>query len=229
MGARILLVDDEPDIVLMIKEALQIEGYLVDTAIDGDDAVDKAQTQPDLILLDVMMPKKNGYDVCQAIRSKVSCPIIFLSARDNESDLLKGLAVGGDDYLVKPFSLKELRARIHAHLRREQRIQVINRQQVLMYGELVIDVGAHAVLVHQERIPFTHREFDILVLLAIHPSQVFDKEQIYDRVWGIDATGDSSTVTEHIKKIRNKLWILDPDHVYIRTIWGVGYTWDAVR
>ena len=229
MSARILLVDDEPEIVLMIKDALLKEGYLIDTAGTGAEAVKKAQSLPDLILLDVSMPGQNGYEVCQAIRSKVACPIIFLSARDRESDRVQGLAVGGDDYLVKPFSLKELRARIHAHLRREQRHHDPSKQQVLIYGDLVIDIKAHAVLFRQEQIPFTHREFDMLVLLALHPGQVFAKEQIYDRVWGLDAVGGSATVTEHIKKIRNKLLILDPMHSYIATIWGVGYKWESVH
>lgn len=229
MDARILVVDDEVDILEMVKAALEIQGYKVDTAQSGAEAQVKARLSPDLILLDVMMPGINGFEVCQSIRSIVACPIVFLSARDTEADRVKGLALGGDDYLVKPFGVKELRARIHAHLRREERPRSVSRRVKLRFGALHLDLQGHRVQVNDDNLPLTPREFAIVSLLALHPGQVFAKEQIYDRVWGIDGLGDASTVTEHIKKIRSKLSILDPEQSYIATIWGVGYKWNVDR
>lgn len=229
MGARILVVDDEVEILEMIKDALEIEGYQVDTARSGDEAREKAGCDPDLILLDVMLPGASGFEICQSIRQQVSCPIVFLSARASEADRVQGLAQGGDDYLVKPFGLRELRARVHAHLRREKRPRSERSGGLVRFGNLVLDVRGHTVRVREDNLPLTPREFDILCLLALHPGQVFAKDQIYDRVWGLDAYGDASTVTEHIKKIRSKLAILDPDHSYIATMWGVGYKWDVAR
>lgn len=228
MRHRVLVVDDEQEIVSFIQEALEDEGYEVLTAYNGDDAVRAAISKPNLILLDVMMPGRDGYEVCQAVRDIVSCPIVFLSARDGEADRVRGLAVGGDDYLVKPFGIKELKARVHAHLRREDRKQLERQRQVIRYGDLVIDLKGHTVTFQNESIPITHREFEIVQLLALHQGQVFNKEQIYEKVWGLDAYGDASTVTEHVKKIRAKLSIVDPQRQYISTIWGVGYKWDIV-
>lgn len=227
--SRVLVVDDEEEIVSFIQEALESEGYEVDTAFNGDDAIRAAMRKPNLILLDVMMPGRDGYEVCQAIRDVVSCPIMFLSARDREADRVKGLTVGGDDYLVKPFGIKELKARVYAHLRRENRMQPHSQQLVLRFGELVIHLKEFTITFKNEQILFSRREFEIIELLASHPGQVFNKEQIYEKVWGIDAYGDSSTVTEHVKKIRHKLSIADPERQYIGTIWGVGYKWDTVN
>jgi len=229
MGLRILVVDDEPEILEMIRDALEVEGYDVDLARSGLEAEAKARLAPDLILLDVMMPGVSGFEVCRTIRKTVLCPIVFLSARDAETDRVQGLALGGDDYLVKPFGIAELRARVHAHLRRELRARPAPVLGVLRFGSLWLSVPRHVVEVRGENVPLTPREFDILALLALHPGQVFSKEQIYDRVWGLDAMGEPSTVIEHIKKIRSKLAILDPDSRYIATIWGVGYRWDAAR
>lgn len=229
MCIRILVVDDEPDMIHMIKDALEIEGYIVDTAANGTEALIKAEQDPDLIILDVMLPGQNGFEVCQDIRSKVSCPIVFLSARDQEEDRIKGLVVGGDDYLVKPFGIKELRVRIHAHLRREERTRPYVNGIVLRFGELSIDVQGRTVTYRKEGFPFTRREFDIIELLSLHPGQVLTKEHIYEKVWGFDAEGDTNTVTEHIKKIRGKLSSVDATRQYIITIWGVGYKWEVVR
>ncbi len=227
---RVLVVDDEPDIVSFVKEALEAEGYYVDSTFDGRDAIKKAlQVQPDLILLDVMMPGADGYEVCRAIRHTVSCPIVFLSALDREDQRVRGLVAGGDDYMVKPFGVKELRARVQAHLRREERAREGQGKAdaALYFGELVIDIKGRSVTFRRENIPFTHREFDLIELLALHPGRVFSREQIYDTVWGIDAVGDATTVTEHIKKIRAKMSMIAPEHSYIQTIWGVGYKWDV--
>lgn len=229
MNARILVVDDEPEILALIHDALSSQGYTVDTARSGEEAQGKVRLLPDLILLDVMMPGQNGFAVCQAIRTSVSCPIVFLTARDAEEDRVRGLAVGGDDYLIKPFGIAELRARVHAHLRREERARDTSTTGRVHFGPLQLDVAAHAVYVRGEPVPLTPREFEILSLCALHPGQVFSKEKIYDTIWGYDALGDASTVTEHIKKIRSKLAIMDPERTYIATIWGVGYRWNVAK
>ncbi|MCY0874719.1 MAG: response regulator transcription factor [Firmicutes bacterium] len=228
MQACILVVDDETEILDMVRDALESQGYQVETAQSGAEAKAKVRLSPDLILLDVMLPDYSGFEVCQVIRPLVNCPIIFLSARTSEADRIQGLAVGGDDYLIKPFGLSELRARVHAHLRREERPRS-DRRATLRFGDLSLDVEGHTVRVQGDNLPLTPREFDILCLLALHPGQVFSKDQIYDQVWGLDASGDASTVTEHIKKIRSKLTILDPERSYIATMWGVGYKWDVAR
>lgn len=221
----ILIADDEEEIVSLIADALEDEGYQVWTAFDGEQAVALAERQPDLIVLDVMMPGKDGYEVCQTIRERVACPVLFLSARQSETDRVKGLALGGDDYIGKPFSLAELKARIAAHLRREKRGQEAERS-VLRYGRLEIDLQGHAVRLQGREVVLTAREFAIVELLALHPGQVFSKEDIYDRVWGLDAVGDASTVTEHVKKIRAKLGAVDPAAAFVATVWGVGYRWE---
>jgi len=225
MKTKILIVDDEKEIITFMKDYLEDVGYKVLTAYNGKDAISALAYEPCIIILDVMMPGMNGFELCELIRKKISCPIIFLSARDREEDRIKGLLVGGDDYLVKPFSLKELHARIIAHLRREQRNDTVVKKHIY-FGQLMIDLDGHEVYIQDKKIPFTAREFQIIELLSLHPGQVFSREQIYEKLWGFDAFGDSSTVTEHIKKIRRKLNERDVAESYISTVWGVGYKWN---
>ncbi len=229
MYEKILIVDDEEDMVSFIKDSLINEGYQVLTAANGEEAVISARQQPDLIILDIMMPGKNGYQVCQAIRADVSCPILFLSALGMEADKIQGLAIGGDDYITKPFSLKELKMRIQAHLRREKRAISLTNRVFLRYQDLAIDLKGHTVYFHDKEIIFTKREFEIIELLALHPGITFSKEQIYEKVWGYDAMGDSAGVAEHVKKIRSKLSEADPATNYITTVWGVGYKWERQK
>ncbi|MCB2299709.1 response regulator transcription factor [Clostridium tagluense] len=228
MREKILIVDDEEDIVSFIKDYLEDEGYEVYTANNGGEALVASTKALDLILLDIMMPDFDGFEVCKKIREAVSCPIIFLSARQSESDRIKGLGVGGDDYIVKPFSIKELKARIEAHLRREKRVPVNNKAKI-SFEKLTLDINAHKVYYGEEIILLTAKEFDIVELLAIHSGQVFSKEQIYGKVWGYDAEGDSSTVAEHVKKIRAKFIKVDAQLNHISTVWGVGYRWERCK
>jgi two-component system, OmpR family, lantibiotic biosynthesis response regulator NisR/SpaR len=221
----LLIADDERDIVSFIREGFIDEGFTVLVAYDGKQAIEMAKKQPDLILLDVMMPGSDGYEVCQTIRDIVQCPIVFLSARHSESDRIRGLAVGGDDYLVKPFSLRELKARVHAHLRRDSRTRFFADHPVLRYGRLAISETMREVTIDGKEVPMTPKEFEIVRLLAMNPGQVFSKEQIYDKVWGLEAAGDVSTVTEHVKNIRAKLAMLGGEPC-ILTVWGVGYKWE---
>lgn len=229
MYEKILIADDEEGIVSFIKDALYSEGYEVWVAYDGEQAIKSAMRQPDLIILDIMMPGKDGFEVCKAIRNIITGPIIFLSARQNEADKIKGLALGGDDYLIKPFSLRELKMRINAHLRREKRAASIDKRAYIRYGDISIDLKGHELYFKDNQISFTPREFDIIELLALHPGQVFSKEQIYDKIWGFDATGDSAGVAEHIKKIRSKFDKADAKEEFISTVWGVGYRWERPK
>lgn len=225
MKQRILIIDDEADIVAFVRDALIDDGYDVDTANDGLHTFECLRPEPDLIILDVMMPGLDGWEVCKAIRDQVSCPIIFLSARRSAEDRIRGLMAGGDDYIVKPFSIAELKARVWAHLRREQRKGAGPTRAVIRTGDLSLDATKYQVHIRNHEVPLTPREFEIVQFLAMHPGQVFSRDHIYEEVWGLEAGGDSATVTEHIKRIRSKLADIEPTKTYIRTVWGVGYKW----
>ncbi len=221
MKRKLLIVDDEQGIVDMMRCYFS-EAYDVLTAYNGKEAIQKAQMQPDLILLDINMPGMDGLSVCRNIRNHVTCPILFLTARVESADQIAGFQAGGDDYIVKPFDLDELNARVAAHLRREQRRQ--NVSAVKFFGELAIDYTARTVTVNGEPVAFSRREFDILELLSLHTGQVFDRERIYESVWGIDGEGSSDVVMEHVRKIRAKL-AAHTFTAYIETVWGCGYRW----
>lgn len=223
MQQCLLIVDDEPGIVDTMR-AYFAPRYRVLTAYDGREAIQKAALQPDLILLDINMPGVDGLTVCQTIREHVSCPILFLTARVEPADQIAGFRAGADDYIVKPFGLEELAARVEAHLRREQRRQ--GGTAVRFFGELAVDYSARAVTVAGRPVSFSRREFDILELLSLNPGQVFDRERIYEAVWGIDGEGSSDTVMEHIRKIRAKL-AAHTYQSYIETVWGCGYRWNG--
>lgn len=228
--SRILIIDDEKELVQLLQDELTAHGHEVLAAYDGNDGVALAKRQPDLILLDIMMPGRDGFEVCRAIRDEVTCPILFLSAKQAEADRVRGLSIGGDDYIVKPFGLRELLARIDANLRREKRAQSINmenRRTRLYFGKLNLDLKERAVRIDETAIGLTRREYDIVELLAMHSGQVFSREQIYEKIWGYDAEGDSFTVVEHVKKIRAKFSATDPDTEYVSTVWGIGYKWNG--
>lgn len=227
--STILIIDDEEELVMLLEDELQARGHEVLVAYDGQEGIKLSKCQPDLIILDIMMPEVNGFDVCRTIRDDVLCPIIFLSAKQSETDKIKGLTLGGDDYVVKPFGLRELMARIEANLRRERRSQYINaenKRTKLYFGELSIDIRERTVKINNEPITLTKREYDIVELLALHPGQVFSREHIYEKLWGYDSEGDSATVVEHIKKIRAKFAAVTPSVDYISTVWGIGYKWN---
>ena len=227
--SRILIIDDEKDLVSLLDKKLKKNGHEVLTAKDGEEGMKLAAHFPDLILLDIMMPKMNGFEVCRSIRERVYCPILFLSARQSESDKLKGFALGGDDYITKPFGIRELMAKIGANLRREQRmqcIQVERKRTRLYFGNLTLDMQGRSVRIGEKEIPLTRTEYDIVEFLALHAGQVFTKEQIYECVWGYDGTGDNTTVVERIKKIRGKFAEAESGIQYISTVWGIGYKWN---
>lgn len=224
MNEKILIVDDEKGVVDMLKSYFEMQSFQVYTALNGNDALKQVAHNPDLVLLDINMPDMDGLTVCEKIRSYISCPILFLTARIETADKIKGFQVGADDYIVKPFDIDELGARVTAHLRRESRKQ--ERTVFRFFSDMTIDYSRREIAIKESVIPLTRREFDIVELLSINAGQVFDRERIYEAVWGLDGDGNSDTVMEHIRKIRNKFAVVSL-HSYIETVWGVGYKWNG--
>ena len=227
MAAKILVVDDEPDILTFIEDSLVMEGYEVRSALNGEEALKQLDSSVDLIILDVMLPDMNGFKVCEKMRESYACPILFLSADGSERSRIEGLLIGGDDYISKPFSLKELKARIIANLRRTTELQMMGQKNLLRYGDLVIDLQSYEILLGKEKIHFTKKEYEVVKMLALHAGQVLTKEQLFEKIWGYDSESDVSTVVEHIKKIRTKLSVYDREYTYIQTVWGIGYKWSV--
>ena len=222
VSAKILIADDESDIVSMLSSFFESKGFRVLPASNGAEALKQVENQPDIILLDINMPGTDGLQVCQRIRDHISCPILFLTARIEDADKVKGFAVGGDDYIVKPFSLIELEARVRAHLRREARHNF--EAQIKFAGDLTIDYSERCLFFGGKRVGLAKKEFDIVEVLSQNPGQVFDKERIYEKVCGYDAEGDSRVVTELIRRIRKKIQAYTVTE-YIETVWGMGYKW----
>lgn len=219
---KIMIIDDEIDILHMLERYFRLNGYQVITADGAEDALNKLTPQPDLILLDINMPGMNGIALCKNIRDFVSCPILFLTANTDDRDKVKGFSAGGDDYIVKPFSVDELGARVSAHLRRENRAK--NKAEVLFDLNFIIDYSQRAVFYKDKEIYFTKKEFDIIEILSQNPGQVFDKERLYESAWGLEGIGNNSVVAEHVSQIRAKLAAVGARQ-YIETVWGVGYKW----
>lgn len=222
MAYKILIIDDDRELLKMLRRYFEIKKYEVITAEDGMEGLSRIRLGPDIILLDVNMPKIDGIEVCQRIRDKVACPILFLTARVEEQDIVNGLSSGGDDYILKPFSLKELEARIAAHLKREVRRK--NRTECCFQGELSIDYQAKTVQIYADDIELTRMEYAIIEFMSMNPGMVFDKDRIYEKVCGFDAEGDSRVITELIRRIRKKIQQYTKTE-YIETVWGMGYRW----
>lgn len=222
MRKTLLIVDDEPDIIALLRDYFEMEGYTVFTAASGREALEKTSCQPDLILLDITMPDMDGLAVCGKIRAHVSCPILFLTARVEDEDKIIGFQAGGDDYILKPFHIEALGARVAAHLRREARSA--QKTKAKFQDDLVINYGERCVYYQGEELPLAKKEFDIVEFLSQNRGQVFDKERIYEKLWGWDSEGSSSVVAEHIRRLRAKLAAVS-EKMFIETVWGVGYKW----
>lgn len=221
----VLIVDDEEDIVALMRDFLEAEGYAVLAAYDGPTALRTLEHEPvDCVLLDVMMPGLSGYDVLRRIRENRDVPVLFLTARQEDHDKIRGLGLGADDFIVKSATPGEVVARIKAVLRRYRRGEQAPRV-VLDFGRLVVDVQAHEVRVDGEPVQLTAREFELLQLFAEHPRQVFTREQLFQRLWG--EFGDRHTVTVHIGRLREKIEEDPANPRYIVTVWGVGYRFDG--
>lgn len=223
MSYKILIVDDEPMLTDLLCDHLGDNGYVTFAANSAEDALPLLANAPDLILLDINMPGMDGLELCKSIRRHVSCPIVFLTARIAEQDKVNGFLTGGDDYITKPFSLVEVTARIAAHLRRDERSRAA--QKLVTSQDLIVNLSSRTVHFKESEIPFSKREFDIIEFLLTNAGQVFDRESLYEAVWGLDAEGDNSVVKEHIRKIRQKLADTTGRDDYIETVWGVGYRW----
>lgn len=219
MKYKILLVDDDRALLKMLSNFLELKGYEVNTASGGMEAMESIKAAPDLILLDINMPGMDGLELCRQIRDKISCPILFLTAKAEEQDRVNGLLSGGDDYILKPFSLKELEARIISHLKREERHRT--KSEYRFREGLMIDYTAKEVRIDGKKADFTRTEYEIIEFLSMNPGQVFDRERIYEKVCGYDAQGDSRVITELIRRIRKKLAEYTTAE-FIETVWGDG-------
>ena len=219
--AHILAVDDDRDLCDLLRTALERDGHTVTVLHSGAEVTERHCTWADCILLDVMMPGEDGFSTCRRVRALADCPILFLTARTEEADVLRGLGLGGDDYLTKPFRLAELRARVNAHLRRQNRAPRHRMQR----GGVTFDLQAGEAFCGEVPLRLTRGEYAICEYLALHAGRTFSKEQLYEAAFGFDGTADTSAVTEHVKNIRAKLRAcgLQP----IETVWGIGYRWKS--
>ncbi len=224
--SRILIVEDEVDIANLEKDYLELSGFEVQIENDGTSGLARALAEDfDLFILDLMLPGIDGFELCKEIREKKNMPILMVSAKKDDIDKIRGLGLGADDYITKPFSPSELVARVKAHLARYERLigsNVVENDIVEIRG-IRIDKTARRVWVNGEEKQFTTKEFDLLVFLAENPNHVFTKEELFQRVWDMESIGDIATVTVHIKKIREKIELNTAKPQYIETIWGVGY------
>ncbi len=224
---RILIIEDDPVIAEVQKDYLEASGFRVDIAEDGEAGLAKAmEEEVDLIILDLMLPKTDGFEICRRIRREKNIPILMVSAKKEDVDKIRGLGLGVDDYLTKPFSVGELVARVKAHLSRYERLtadaRVKKRNEIRLRG-IRIDRWSRKVFVHEREIALTAKEYDLLLFLIRHPNRVFSKEELFEKVWGMDAIVDNATVTVHISKLREKIEADPSNPQYIETIWGVGY------
>ena len=224
--SRILIIEDEEAIAELEKDYLELSEFEVEIANAGDVGLDKAlKEQFDLVVLDLMLPGMDGFEVCKNIREEKNIPIIMVSAKKEDIDKIRGLGLGADDYMTKPFSPSELVARVKAHLARYNRLvgSHLKENDIVEIRGIRIDKTARRVYINGEEKAFTTKEFDLLTFLAENPNHVFTKEELFREIWDMDSIGDIATVTVHIKKIREKIEFDTANPQYIETIWGVGY------
>ncbi len=226
MSKKALVVDDEKAIVKGIKFSLEQDDIVVDCAYDGQEALDKArETDYDIILLDVMLPKLTGFEVCQQIREFSNVPIIMLTAKGDDMDKILGLEYGADDYITKPFNILEVKARIKAIIRRT--VRTTDTARVMTFGDLKLNEEYRRVFVGEREINVTSREYELLELLASTPGKTYTREELLETIWGKDYPGDERTVDVHIRRLREKLEINPSEPKYVRTKWGAGYYFQA--
>ena len=224
--SKILIVEDEEAIADLEKDYLELSGFEVEIASDGTLGLKKAlEEEFQLVILDLMLPGVDGFEICRQIREVKNIPIIMVSAKKDDIDKIRGLGLGADDYMTKPFSPSELVARVKAHLNRYERLVSSNVKEnsIIEIRGIKIDKTARRVWVNGEEKNFTSREFDLLTFLAENPNHVFTKEELFRKIWDMDSVGDIATVTVHIKKIQEKIEVNSAKPQYIETIWGVGY------
>lgn len=224
--SRILIIEDERAIAELEKDYLELSGFDVEVANDGEVGLNKALNEEcDLIILDLMLPGVDGFEICRQVRAEKNIPIIMVSAKKDDIDKIRGLGLGADDYMTKPFSPSELVARVKAHMARYERLvgSAVEENKVIEIRGLKIDTTARRVWINGEEKAFTTKEFDLLTFLAAHPNHVYTKDELFSEIWDMESIGDIATVTVHIKKIREKIEFDTSNPQYIETIWGVGY------
>lgn len=227
---KVLIIEDDVSIAELERDYLEINGFEVAIENTGDKGLLKAkQNQYDLIILDLMLPMIDGFEICRQIRSLKNTPIIMVSAKKEDIDKIRGLGLGADDFMTKPFSPSELVARARAHISRFERLTQgeQNKNDKIEIRGLSMDKSSRRVFINEKEVILTTKEFDLLVYLAANPNKVFTKEELFGRIWGIDSQGDLPTVTVHIRKIREKIEIDPSNPQYIETIWGVGYRFEV--
>ena len=225
MAKKVLVVDDEKLIVKGIRFSLEQDGMEVDCAYDGEEALRMAKEKDyDIILLDVMLPKLDGFEVCQQLRETSSVPVVMLTAKGDDMDKILGLEYGADDYITKPFNILEVKARINAIMRRtEKKTTTQTKSRVIQAGDLVMDCEARRVSIDGKEVNLTAKEFDVLELLIFNPNKVYSRENLLNIVWGYEYPGDVRTVDVHIRRLREKIETNPSDPKYVHTKWGVGY------
>lgn len=224
--SKILIIEDDESIADLEQDYLMISGYEVEVENDGEKGLAKAlEGEYDLFILDLMLPGRDGFDICKRIREKKNTPILMVSARKDDIDKIRGLGLGADDYITKPFSPSELVARVKAHLSRYERLIGTGnpKNDIIEIRGIKIDKMARRVWVNGEERTFTSKEYDLLVFLAENPNHVFTKEELFNKIWDMESIGDIATVTVHVKKIREKIEVDSSNPQYIETLWGVGY------
>ena len=228
MATSVLIVEDDRNIAELLQLYLEKEGYAVTIAADGGQGLEKFRAiQPDLVLLDVMMPVMDGWAVCKAIRETDKTPIIMLTAKSETDDKVHGLRSGADDYITKPFEMKEVLARIEAVLRRTSGVTAETKSRRLVFDKLVIDMDAFELLVDGKKVDTPPKEMELLFYLASSPNRVYTRNQLLDEVWGFDYFGDSRTVDVHVKRLREKLEVVN-ENWSLKTVWGVGYKFEVL-
>ena len=229
MAISVLVVEDDKNIQSLLQMYLEKEGYAVTVADDGGQGLTKFRSiKPDLVLLDVMMPVMDGWTVCKMIRAESQSPIIMLTAKSETDDKVTGLRCGADDYITKPFEMKEVLARIEAVLRRTDRNVTEQKARRLVFDKLVIDMDAFELTVDGKKVDTPPKEMDLLFYLASSPNRVYTRNQLLDEVWGFDYFGDSRTVDVHVKRLREKLEGVS-DSWSLKTVWGVGYKFEVIQ
>lgn len=224
--SKILVIEDEQEIAELEKDYLELSGFEVEISNSGDEGLQKALSEEySLVILDIMLPKVDGFEICKKIREDKNIPVIMVSAKKDDIDKIRGLGLGADDYMTKPFSPSELVARVKAHLARYDRLIGSGKKEneMIEIRGIKIDKTARRVYINNEEKTFTTKEFDLLCFLAQNPNHVFTKEELFREIWDMESIGDIATVTVHIKKIREKIEFNTSKPQYIETIWGVGY------
>lgn len=221
---RILIIEDDKSISELQKDYLEMSGYEVLCAFDGNTGLNYIKNESfDLIILDLMLPHKDGFDILKEISDSKQIPVLIVSAKSDETNKIKGLNLGADDYITKPFGMGELVARVNSHIKTYEKFNGNSKKKLIVAGALSIDKQDRRVFVEDNEVFLTQKEFDLLLYLVENPNRVFSKEELFERIWGYDALSDATTITVHIARIREKIEIGPERHQYVETVWGLGY------